>query len=623
MNRPSKNWRFGMLLLICFLVLMSQPAIAGDTILTNNSGGGNKFFIIENEPSLVINGFDLSPYNLQFPVALDAVTISINVGAPGVPVDLVVYQDANGGSPEDATLIYRQQVSINHSGSIRFLLDRAAIVSEPVIWVGFYLPVGVRFNADTSELSVLTYWAWTTGGTFDVNALSSAEILGPGDGTEPVAINMEGVARITAEIRTPFFEETENTVLVGKQFVDESEQDTTIMNTYDYCGDLLYDPDDITISGEASFTIVCGVASEFEAPTNVAQPSGELLDVQRAGHLYKLIANIPPEQHVHGATNVLPVSVTHCIRIQPGDLGTAIIAETRGIPERWYVLPSVRFGDLVCVELTTASYLSYFLPRTDDSPQNVNLVLGWSRIQPHPLQCGILTYLQIPLVNTGQNWFDTDSRDVKIIAEDIHVQTGTVTAAIELKIPSSLLGPGNRNIIEIGPMIVDQYVHELHRLQVRIDFDEHVDETNEFDNIWFSEYSLLYAGGSDRCYDRAWHVATPYPSTSLDYCFMGQPYRPSVDRGGNDKIWIPYSPACKIDFDRGHVQPRSSAKPPRQFIIKKGGEECTVAISIDVVDQNAKVRFRKMDPDSGGTLCQGRFNGYYNRDHVVLVIDLD
>lgn len=613
MYRILRRVRSHLLLFGALFILFSQPATAGEIILSNNSGPDSAWFGIENEPSLVINGFDLGPYALSFPTALDAVSISVN-RTTGAPLDLVIYQDANGGSPADATLVYRQQVTINQTGFVRILLDQAAIISEPVIWVGFYMPVGFRFNADQSDNSVLTYWAWTPGSVLDLENLSSAGTLGPGDGTEPVNINMGGIARITAEIRTPFFEEMENVVPVGRQLVDEGQTDTSLLQGYDYCGDLLYDPEDINISGEARFTIECSVLPEFQAPTNVAQPSGEILDVQRAGHLYKLEPYIQPEQHVQGATNTLPVPVTHCMRIQASDLETAIIAEARGIPERWFVLPSVRFGNIVCAEVTTGSNLAYFLPRTDDSPQNVNLVLGWSRVNPHPVQCGRFTFFQIPLVNTGQSWFDTPSSDVKVIVEDIHVQSGTVTGAIELKVPTSQLGPGDRNMLVMGPLIVDLYRHELHRLQVRVDFDEQVDETNEFDNVWFTEYVLANAGGSDRCYDRAWLTATPYPNTSLDYCFVGIPYR-----RGDDKVWIPYSPACELEFKRGHVGEPDVKKPPWWFKIR----ECSLAIRVEVVDQHATVLYRKMGSGSGGTDCDEEFDNYINKGEVVLVIDLN
>lgn len=609
-----KHARYGIFLLALLLALASRPATAGDTIISNNSGADNQVFVIEGEPSLVINGFDLSPLGISFPTALDAVTIFVDSAVPGAPVELLIYEDANGGSPVDATLVHRQPVAINSAGANRILLEQAAIVTEPVVWVGFYLPVDFRFFADTSGSSVLTYWAWTAGGSFDLSALSSAQVLGPGDGTEPVGISMDGIARITAELRTPDYQETREADLVGKQFVDSLAQDTSVLQPYQYCGDLLYDPEDIDISGSGAFSIECGVNREFEAPTALVQPSGAELDVQRAGHLFKLVARIPEQLHAEGAVGTLPVPVTHCIRVQALDLEQAIIAEARDIPERWYVLPSVRFGDLVCVEVTHASYLSYFLPRAQDSPQNVNLVLGWSRITPHPLECGILTGFQVPVVNTGQSWFDTPSSDVKVIVENVHVRTGVVTVARELKVPTSQLGPGMRSVLEIGPMIVDTYVHELHRIQIRLDFDEKVEETNEFDNTWNSEYVLQWAGGSQRCYDRDWLTSTPYPSTSLDYCFIGRPYSTS----GN-KILIPYSPACDIEFRSGHVEARPGAGEPRMF--KKG--DCHIAISIDVVDQSAKILYRKIDVQDSPCPGSSRVRDYIDTDELVLVIDID
>lgn len=148
------------------------PLSAGDLVLSNNSGSDNGIFYIEGESSLVINGFDLTPLGLELPAALDTVSISVSAPAPG-SIDLVVYQDANGGSPVDATLVYRQTVSLERTGVNRIALEQAAIITEPVVWVGFYLPVDFRFHADRSGPSVLTYWAWTPASTFDLASLSA------------------------------------------------------------------------------------------------------------------------------------------------------------------------------------------------------------------------------------------------------------------------------------------------------------------------------------------------------------------------------------------------------------------------------------------------------------------
>jgi len=583
MRQSFKAILASIIVLTLALMLKSNSSLAGDIILTHNKGSENSVFFIEGEPSLVINGFDISSYAHQFPIALDAVSISVDRPVPGAKVELVVYQDANGGSPVDATLVYRQAVSINQAGFNRIILANAAVVTEPVVWVGFYLPVGFRFNADNSGSSVFTYWAWSQGGSLNVESLSSAPVLGPSDGSEPVGIDMQGIARITAELRAPIYTELESDSMLGTQLIAQDEQDTSILQVYPYCGDLFYDPEDIAVTSESSFTIQCDVASEFVAPTEVVHPDGHFLDLQRAGHLFKLDAQISEEERVAGAVGTLPFPVTHCISIRPEDLESAVIAEARGIPERWHVLPSVRFGDLVCAEITQASYLSYFLPRSESSPSNVNLVLGWSKVDPHPIECGVPTFIEIPAINTGQSWFSTDSGYVKFIVEDIHVRTGTVTGAIEIQIETSQLGPGRRHLVVLGPLYVTTYVHELHRLQVRVDFDEQVEETNEDDNIWFTEYILNDAAGSSRCFQTSWLTATPDPATVSDFCFVSQPqYR------GEDQIRITYSSACEIgEFRSGSVPQRENI----EFEVRG----CRMWVQVKVVGQKVTVLYRRGD----------------------------
>lgn len=485
---------------IIVLVFSLIPTFAGNIVLSNNSGAGNPTFVIEGEPSLVMNGFNLSSQGVSLPIALDAVSISIDTPQPGVPVDIVIYQDSNGGSPSDATLVYRQSTSLGVPGVNRIVLDTAAVITEPVIWVGFYLPVGIKFHADNSGSSVLTYWAWTPGGSFDVSSLSNAQILGPGDGTAPVNINMGGVARITAELRQAVDNEVVSSAPIGVQIQSNSAADTSILEFYPYCGTLLYDPQDIIISAAFSFTTKCRVKEEHYVPTILHNPDGQILNMQRSGLTYEIEAYIHPDLLAEGDTQKLPVPVTHCLRIISGDIDRAVVAEAHGVPAVWYVRPSVRYGDLVCAEITHAGYISYFLPRTEESPPNVNLVVaGWAWIDPHPLKCGFAANANIPIVNTGLGWFSTQSTTIKIILEDIHVRTGIVTGAVEQKISTSALGPGMTLDIEMSPLYITAFVGELHRLQVRVDFDNQIQETNEFDNIWFTEYILEIDKDLGRC----------------------------------------------------------------------------------------------------------------------------
>lgn len=619
MHRSIKIILLSVIALVAVLLLRPNPSAAGDIILTHNRGGENAVFFVNDEPSLVINGFDLSPHTTRFPIALDAVSISVDRPAPGSRIDLVIYQDANGGSPVDASLVHRQSVQINRRGVQRFILNEAAIITEPVVWVGFYLPVGFRFHADTSGPSVLTYWAWAPGGTFPLDNLASAPVLGPGDGAEPVSIDMQGVARITAELRPLFHQEMASDAVLGNQLIAEGEQDTSLLQGYPDCGGLLFDPEDIAITSRASFTVHCGVASEFEAPTEIVHPDGHFLDLQRAGHLYKLEAQIPQAQLVHGAVNVMPVPVTHCIQIQAGHLEQAVIAEARGIPERWHALPSVRFEDVVCAEITTASYLSYFLPRGADAPPNVNLVMGWTKVDPHPLECGLPAYVEAPVTNTGQSWFSTVSGNVKFIIENIHVRSGITTGAVELSIETSQLGPGMRHILVFAPIYVTTYVNELHRLQVRADFDNQIQETNENDNVWFTEYILSNAQQSDRCFDAPWLTATPTaPYLVEGFCFVDIPRR---DSGG--KIVIRYSDACQIDeFRQGRMVEESG---DWQHTLRG----CDILVRTEVDGQDVKVRWSNRDRTGQGDCQHGGFRSYRQKIELggesvrQLVIDHD
>ena len=492
----------GPVLLLAVLCLLSFPVAAGDTLLSNNSGDENAVFFIKDEPSLVINGFDLTPLGLELPTALDAVSISVSSPVPGSNIDLVIYQDANGGSPVDAELVYRQQVRLDQTGVNRIALDQPAIVTEPVVWVGFYLPVDFRFHADESGPSVLTYWAWSPASTFDLAALSNAAMLGPGDGSEPIAIEMDGVARITAEARVPQLEELGSAFPLGQQILANVAQDTSILQTYQDCNQVLYDPQDNSISHDLSFPLSCRVAHGFEAPHRITDPTGQMLDVQRGSQLYKIETWLRQEQLVEGRVSQLPVRVTHCLRVPPQDLDRAVIGEVREhetVGETWYILPSVRFNDVVCAEVSVAHYISYFVPRAAEAQAEVNLVLGWTNVDPHPVRCGESTMVYAPIVNTGRSWFDTASGHVKVTVEDFHVASGIPTVKYEILVPTDQFGPGVRRIIALGPINVYDFLHELHQIRVQVDIDNAVTETNESDNVWFTEYVLVGSPGQLGC----------------------------------------------------------------------------------------------------------------------------
>ncbi|MGB1286040.1 MAG: hypothetical protein ACPG7F_05865, partial [Aggregatilineales bacterium] len=186
-------------ILTLLLSVIVLPIQAGDILLSANRDTGISEFFIEGEPSLVMNGFDLAASGIGTPAQLDSVAINVLEAVPGVPVEVLIYEDATPGSPVDAVLIGRTQTTINTPGVTRVAIPTVTI-NAPIVWVGFYLPVGFRFAGDTSGTSASTWWAWQPGGTFNPTSLANAPILGPGDGSAPVNIDMGGVARITAEV---------------------------------------------------------------------------------------------------------------------------------------------------------------------------------------------------------------------------------------------------------------------------------------------------------------------------------------------------------------------------------------------------------------------------------------
>lgn len=485
---------------IAILLVAALPAAAGDIVLSNNSGGENVEVFITGEPTLVMNGFDLTPRGIDLPAALDAVSISVQAPVVGSAIELVIYQDANGGSPIDGSLVYQQTVQLNQVGINRVVLSSPASITAPVIWVGFYLPVDFHFHADASGPSVLSYMAWTAGSTFDLSALTSAGVLGPANGSVPVSFNMNGIARITAEISAVAIaaeaETAATAVPIGTQLQNQAAQDTSIMRDYADCPGLLYDPEDIEISADGKFSIECALHHEIHGPSYLAQTEDLMLDMQRNGELYRLSEIITEEIGSRKAATDLPLPVTHCIRVASEDLEVAVLAEARGIPESWQVLPSVRFGDLVCAEVTVANYVTYLVPRGPESPPNVNLVMGQVLVDPHPVLCELPTSVQVPVVNTGLAAFDTP---ITIRVEDVHVASNVITAQRELQIEPRQLEPGARDVIDMGPLYVYRFVGELHRIQVQVDVYNEIAELNEQDNTWFTEYVLSYPRGRSDC----------------------------------------------------------------------------------------------------------------------------
>jgi hypothetical protein len=204
--------------------------------------------------------------------------------------------------------------------------------------------VDFRFFADTSGASVLTYWGWTPGGFFDLNNLGTAQVFGPSDGSAPVNINLNGKARITAEV-TP---STSGGIV--NQTIGDVGADLAVMQPYVGCQNLLWDTADETISLRDAVNLHCTIAQGFTSPSSP-------LGYQRRGDLYDIIIF---KSGGVVAFSRLDIAVTHCIRPAAEDLLNAVVGNAYGVPRTWRILPTQRFGDLVCAEVRYGGLISYF-----------------------------------------------------------------------------------------------------------------------------------------------------------------------------------------------------------------------------------------------------------------------
>lgn len=487
--------RFITSLILCICVaaaanFTTQPAQAGNFTLLNNSGNTSSNWVIEGEQTLVINGFDLTPLNLTFPVTLDVVTIALNQVVPDAPVQVVVYEDSNGGSPVDARLVSQTETFLQTAGVARVNMPQAAVINAPVVWVGFYLQPGFRFWADEQGSSVLTYWAWSEGTAFDLSNLATAQVLGPADGSAPANIAMGGVARITAEINTGFGSGTnEAGIPIGVQIQGSTSEPLAIMSLYPYCGDrVLYDPQDLLISANGAFTMHCradlGTFSpgtfrndeELPAPPSEWERRWVLYEVTAAGDF----------QTASGDSELLRVPVTHCMRPEQAELDTAVIGIGYGAPRAWEILPTQRYGEWICAEVTHQGFLSYFVPRTGaEEILNADLyfsgypfLTGINDNDDANLLCGYRYSVHYSIHNEG---FEATPQS-NVTLQFINDRTGTVSREYNYVLPPVLPGDTD-DFVQDTFVAPSTFIDEAHTVVLRIDTGNVVKEANEDNNI--------------------------------------------------------------------------------------------------------------------------------------------
>lgn len=351
----KKSTLLGALFLLALLTL-PVSAQSNRIILDNNFGTSSSLWQIQGEPTLVMNGFDLTPTSLRFPVIIENINIDIYIPKPNEIVDVVVYQDPNGGSPVDATLVAQTQTVIDRAGVFVVNFPEPVIVDAPAVWIGFYMPVGMEFRADRQGSSVLTYWAWTPQSRFNLRDLSTAQILGPSNGTSPVNINLEGVARIRAEART-----ADNTIAEGF-YNDRETIDPSTINPLDYlinyagCPTLFKDESDVVVSLNSSVSATCREVESWNAPRS---PSGYTRRTTLRGVVYDVAFYTDGGNVITGD---LDVPITHCVVPAANEREVAVIGIAYGAPRRWEFLPTEVFGNLACAEIPRGGSISYFTP---------------------------------------------------------------------------------------------------------------------------------------------------------------------------------------------------------------------------------------------------------------------
>ncbi|MEO8611629.1 MAG: hypothetical protein ABI690_27265 [Chloroflexota bacterium] len=355
-----------LVLAVLMLLLSTFAVTAGNRVLSNNSGDASAPFFVTGEQTLVINGFDLTPLALGLPATIDKISIQVDTPVPGAAVTAVVYQDANGGSPVDATLIGQQSVNIVQPGLFTVTFATPIQVTAPVVWIGFYLPVNFKFQADQSGTSVLTYWAWTSGSTFDLSKLSTAGVLGPANGTSPVSLDMKGIARITGEITGSGVAPTTIPLTPGTPGVSgapgvittivapASSEDLSVLRVFPpACDTLLWDSADVGITYNGSISVRCTAIWPGYAP---AAPLG----YERKQLYYDLTFYNDKGNVITGS---LPQPVTHCILANAEDIDRAVIGLAWGSPRTFEILTTLRVGNLICAEVYKSGGLSYFVPK--------------------------------------------------------------------------------------------------------------------------------------------------------------------------------------------------------------------------------------------------------------------
>jgi hypothetical protein len=342
-----------------------------------------------------------------------------------------------------------------------------------------------------------------TGAEFDLSNLASAPVFGPSNGTAPVNIDLKGVARISAEVTPPVAQTggfTESTAPLGRQVVGDANASLSPMVPYPECSTLLYDRDDVNIAIANRYRLLCRAEVLQDIPgtvgTGLVLNTGNLAEGIRTfikgGYVYDIFTS--NTDHLNqgspdGSATRLPTPITHCMQPAAEHLDRAIIAVAYGAPIRWYILPTVRFGNNICAELTNVGLVTYLLPVNEDQqdiPLSSNLYFTYTPYIKDlgPIGCNQLNTIVWALRNDG---FEAPP-EFAVSFTVTHRRTGLNEQFFTTRVEEIGLG----ETIEIGTAwnLPRLYPRENYRVTITIDPDNVVPERNEGDNSASFDFTL-------------------------------------------------------------------------------------------------------------------------------------
>jgi hypothetical protein len=337
----------------------------------------------------------------------------------------------------------------------------------------------------------LTYWAWTPNGGFNSDNLDQAAILGPADGTAPVNINMNGIARITAEVSPPVATSsgfTKESAPIGRQIPGPTTVDFSSMIAYPFCSTVFYDGEDLSLSASSAFTLTCRADVLQANPgtiRNLADAAEGIGGFERSGYIFDIFAG--GNFRANATDNErLRVPVTHCISPNAEHLESAVLGIAYGVPKDWTILPTMRLGDLICAEVTHVGSLSYFTPRSgQEAALDANLkFIRLPRFQLEDTGCNVANRLEYVVHNEGLETTPATT----VLVQIIHVRTGGLMFVQEYGL-DPLRGGGT---IETSKpfRLPRNFSNEIHQIIITIDPALSVAERNESDNVNYVNFIL-------------------------------------------------------------------------------------------------------------------------------------